>query len=110
MTADAGYYQVLTTVESKDDATSLARTLLENRAAACVQILGPIESHYWWQGEIQTEREWLCQIKTAADALDRLMTLIGEHHAYDTPEITATAIVQGSTQYLAWIGEETRAI
>jgi len=106
---DAGYYQVLTALESKDDAATLARTLLESRAAACVQIVGPVESHYWWQGEIQTEQEWLCQIKTAADTLDRLMTLIRDSHPYDTPEITATAIVHGSMDYLSWIVEETRA-
>jgi periplasmic divalent cation tolerance protein len=105
----ASYYQVLTTLASREDAAALARVVLERRAAACVQVLGPIESHYWWQGEIQTEQEWLCQIKTAAEVLDRLMALVKERHPYDVPEITATPIARGSEEYLRWVGAETQA-
>lgn len=97
---------MLTTLESKEDAARLAGVILDARAAACVQIVGPIESHYRWQGEVQTEAEYLCQIKTDAGALDRLMSLIGEHHPYDVPEITATPIVRGSQAYLDWIAAE----
>lgn len=109
MVDEAGQYQVLTTLETKDEAAALAGIILEGRAAACVQIVGPIESHYWWQGEIQVEQEWLCQIKTTAEALERLMALITDHHPYDIPEITATPIVRGSSDYLAWIAAEVSA-
>ncbi len=108
MATETGYYQVLTTLASSEDAAALARAVLESRAAACVQVVGPIASHYWWQGEIQTEQEWLCLVKTAAEVLDRLMALIAEQHPYDVPEVTATPITAGSEAYLRWIGSETR--
>jgi periplasmic divalent cation tolerance protein len=102
------FFQVLTTLESKEDAAGLAQVILDSRAAACVQIVGPIESHYWWQGAVQTEAEYLCLIKTHSDALDRLMQLIRDNHPYDVPEITATPIVTGSQAYLDWIAAEVR--
>lgn len=108
MATETGYYQVQTTLASREDAAALARSVLESRAAACVQVVGPIESHYWWQGEIQTEQEWLCLVKTAAGVLERLMALVTARHPYDVPEVTATPIAAGSEAYLRWIGAETR--
>ncbi len=102
------FHQVLTTLATAEDAARMARTLVEARAAACVQVVGPIHSTYWWEGAVQTEEEYLCLAKTDAEALDRLMDLIREHHPYDVPEITATLIVAGSPAYLAWIAAEVR--
>ena len=103
---DAGYFQVLTTTESKDDATALARAVLTERAAACVQVVGPVESHFWWRGELVTAEEWLCVMKTTAARLDPLLQLVREKHGYDVPEVTATPITRGSPSYLDWISEE----
>lgn len=103
------FYQVLTTLETAGDAQRLARTLVEGRGAACVQVVGPIRSTYWWEGAVQVEEEHLCLIKTDGAALDRLMDLIAEHHPYDVPEITATPIVKGSRAYLDWIAAEVRS-
>jgi len=102
------FYQVLTTLETAEDAQRLARTLVEARGAACVQVVGPIQSTYWWEGAVQVEEEHLCLVKTDGVALERLMSLIRENHPYDVPEITATPIVKGSQAYLDWIATEVR--
>ncbi|HMA48056.1 MAG TPA: divalent-cation tolerance protein CutA [Frankiaceae bacterium] len=101
------YLQVTTTAESREDADRLARALLDARVAACVQIVGPITSSYWWKGGVETDEEWLCLIKTTMARFDELAERIKELHSYETPEITAVPISQGSPDYLAWIGRET---
>jgi len=100
------HYQVMTSTDSRLAARELAGTLLESRLAACVQIVGPIESHYWWKGNIESSEEWLCLMKTDGASLDTLITKVGELHSYETPEITATEIVAGDRRYLDWISEE----
>lgn len=91
---------------SEDDATRLSEALIERRLAACVQVVGPIESRYRWQGEVEVEREWQCLAKTTATGYAALEAAIRELHAYDEPEIVATPIVAGSAGYLAWVEAE----
>jgi periplasmic divalent cation tolerance protein len=79
--------QVLTSIDSQKKARLLRRRLLEERAAACVQVIGPVDSAYWWQGEIEEAREWLCLAKTHASTYERLESLIKQNHPYETPEI-----------------------
>jgi len=98
--------QVVTTTETKSDAQAIARAVVEKRLAACVQIIGPITSTYWWQGEIETAEEWLCLIKTRADLFEQLEAAIKEVHPYDVPEILAVPVVAGSEDYLAWLDRE----
>jgi periplasmic divalent cation tolerance protein len=100
--------QVVTTVDSEDSAESLARGIVDARLAACVQIVGPIRSLYWWQGSVDDAREWQLVIKTTKQRLTALEAFIKENHSYDTPEITATEITWGSREYLDWISAETR--
>ncbi|WP_214103051.1 divalent-cation tolerance protein CutA [Acrocarpospora catenulata] len=100
------YLQVATTVESDEDARRLARGVVEGRHGACVQIVGPIRSVYWWQGELEEAQEWQLLVKTTADAYPSLEAYLKQHHSYETPEIIATAIVTGSPEYLAWIAAE----
>ena len=88
------------------DAQAIARALVEKRLAACVQIIGPITSTYWWQGEIETAEEWLCLIKTRADLFEQVEAAIKEVHPYDVPEILAVPVVAGSEDYLAWLDRE----
>lgn len=104
----ADFIQVVTTVDSEDVAEMLARGMLEAHLAACVQIVGPIRSLYWWQGSIDDVREWQLVIKTASDRLSALEAHIKANHSYDTPEITVTEISGGSREYLDWINAETR--
>jgi periplasmic divalent cation tolerance protein len=103
------YLQVLTTIDSEEKALALQRVLLDQRTAACVQVLGPLRSAYWWEGEIEEAEEWLCLVKTRSSAYGRLESLIKQHHPYETPEIIALPIVAGNQDYLEWIKAETTA-
>jgi len=109
MTAAAGeHLQVLTTAGSEQEAERIADVLLDGRLAACVQVVGPITSHYRWKGERRHDAEWLCIAKTRASLFDAVSGAIRTVHSYDVPEITAVPIVAGWDDYLAWITAETR--
>jgi periplasmic divalent cation tolerance protein len=103
----ATHIQVFTTVEREEDATALARAVVEQRLAACAQIVGPINSTYWWKGKVETAREWLCVMKSRSDAYPSLEAAIKAVHPYENPEIVATPIAAGSREYLRWLDEET---
>jgi periplasmic divalent cation tolerance protein len=98
--------QVITTTETKSDAQAIARAVVEKRLAACVQIIGPITSTYWWQGEIETAEEWMCVIKSRQDLYERLEEAIREVHPYDVPEVLAVPVIAGSKDYLRWLDSE----
>ena len=104
----ADFMQVVTTVDSEEAAEQLARGITGARLAACVQIVGPIKSLYWWHGELEDAREWQLVIKTTSERLPALEAHIKANHSYETPEITATEIPWGSREYLDWISAETR--
>ena len=102
----ADYVQVVTTVERKEDAERIARALVEARLAACVQVLGPITSTYWWKGEIETAEEWQCVAKSRGDLFARIGGAVRDLHPYEVPEILAVPIAAGSESYLAWLEEQ----
>jgi periplasmic divalent cation tolerance protein len=101
----AEFIQVLTTVERREEAERIARSLVEKRLAACVQIVGPIASTYRWKGEVETAEEWQCLVKTRRDLYPQVERGIRLLHSYAVPEIIATPIIAGSADYLAWLGE-----
>lgn len=107
-TADGGarHFQVLTAAASRAEAATIAEALLERRLAACVQIVGPVQSRYWWEGRLESAEEWLCLAKTTAAGVDEAVAEIGRRHSYETPEVTVTPIVAGSSGYLRWIDAE----
>jgi periplasmic divalent cation tolerance protein len=94
---------VLTTCGSEDEARRIANYLLENRLAACVNLLPRIESIYRWQGKVESSREWLLLIKTTAGKFASVRDAIRELHSYELPECIAIAIEDGSPDYLKWI-------
>ena len=100
------YIQAITTTETKTDAQAIASAVIEKRLAACVQIVGPITSTYWWQGEIETAEEWLCIIKSRQDLYPALEETILKVHPYDVPEILAVPVVTGHKDYLKWLDGE----
>lgn len=100
--------QVVTTTAEKSAAESLAQAVLEKRLAACVQISGPIESRYWWNGRIEMASEWTITMKTRRDLYKNLEKLLLELHPYDQPEIIATAVAEVSAGYLKWLGEQVK--
>ncbi len=101
------FVQVTTTAPSKELAQALARALVDERLAACVQVAGPIESIYRWQGTIETASEWHCFAKTRVELLPDVEATIRRLHTYTEPEVIATPIVGGSASYLNWLERET---
>lgn len=102
------HIHVVTTAASADEARRIATELVEERLAACVQIIGPIESIYRWQGKVETATEWQCWIKTRRQHYDSLEAAIRRLHSYEVPEILAVPIVAGSEAYLKWLSDQTR--
>ncbi len=100
--------QVQTALDSESAAASLATTLVEERLAACVQVVGPITSTYRWKGEIEQAMEWLCVAKTAKSLTSVVISRIRDLHPYQEPEILVTAATDGSAGYLDWVLSETR--
>ncbi|WP_456457977.1 divalent-cation tolerance protein CutA, partial [Nitratifractor sp.] len=99
------YLIVHTTVDDRAKAEFLARTILEARLGACIQIV-PIQSLYRWEGALESSDEYRLEIKTRADRYDTLEALLLRHHPYDTPEILAIPVVAGSEEYLRWVDGE----
>lgn len=106
---DYQHCQALTTTDSRDAAEALSRSAVEARVAACGQVVGPINSTYWWQGKIETAEEWYVVFKTTAERYPALEQHIRDHHSYDVPEIVLTPIVAGNPAYLSWVTTETSA-
>lgn len=101
----AEYVQVLTTAGSEEEAERIAAALVEQRLAACVQVVGPIASRYRWQGKPERAQEWQCLAKTEAALYERVEAAIRALHSYEEPEILAIPILAGSRGYLDWISE-----
>ena len=96
---------VLTTAGSIEEAQRIATALVEQRLAACVNILPGVESVFRWQGKIDRTREWLLMIKTKVEVFERVHDAIQKLHSYDVPEIISLEIDDGSAAYLGWIDE-----
>jgi periplasmic divalent cation tolerance protein len=100
------YIQVVTTTERQDDAQRIASLLVQERLAACVQIVGPIHSTYRWRGNIENAQEWQCWAKSRRDLYEAIEKAIREIHPYEVPEILAMPILIGYANYLAWLDGE----
>ena len=94
---------VLTTIAADADGAALARTLVEERLAACVNLLPAMTSLYRWKGQVEQDREQQVVIKTTTDRLAALETRIRELHAYELPEFLVVSAAGGSQEYLAWV-------
>lgn len=101
------FVQVITTTSTREEAQQIAQVLVARRLAACVQVLGPIESVYRWQGKVQASQEWYCTAKTRQTLFEEVAQAIQQEHSYDVPEIIALPIAAGSQSYLRWLAEQT---
>ncbi len=95
----------MTTTPNTGEANSLAKQIVEQKLAACVQILPPMTSVFFWEGGVQTESEHLLLIKTLENKYDELERFINSNHSYDVPEIVAVKSEAVSNGYLKWLTE-----
>lgn len=100
------YGVVLVTAASKAEAEAIARSLVEAKLAACVNLF-PIHSIYTWQGTLHQEEEWQLLIKTDLSLFSTLERRVRELHSYEVPEVVALPILAGSHPYLRWMAEQT---
>ena len=98
---------VLTTLPVDQDADQLARTLVIERLAACVNVLPPMRSIYSWKGAVESADERQIVIKTTAARVRDLETRIKSLHPYEVPEFVVLPITEGSDAYLSWLSENT---
>ena len=96
------YSLITTTTNDINSAKKIAKLLIENRLAACVQLI-PIESIYSWQNKINEEKEVTLLIKSKTDLFEKIKTVIMENHDYEVPQIIQIPITNGLPQYLNWI-------
>jgi periplasmic divalent cation tolerance protein len=99
---------VTTTVDSEDLAAQMSRAAVEGRLAACGQVMGPIMSTYWWEGNVDTAQEWTVVFKTTGEAAPSLIRHLKDSHPYDVPEILVTPVTAGNPGYLGWVEAQTR--
>ena len=97
---------VLCTAPDMEVARRLGRLLVEERLAACVNLVPEVRSIYRWQGEVCEEGEILMVVKTVQDQVAKLTEVLVEAHPYDLPEVVALNVRGGSADYMKWIVEE----
>lgn len=100
---EKSYLVLFITTASTGEAQQISRVLLEQRKAACVNIISNVESLFWWEDKLDSARENLLIVKTKASLLPEIINLVKKVHSYDVPEIIALPIVGGNQDYLEWI-------
>jgi periplasmic divalent cation tolerance protein len=101
---------VLTTAGSEEEARKIARHLVDNRLAACVNIIPQIESIYRWQGKVDSSREWLLLAKTTQERFPAVRDAIRKLHSYELPECVVLNLEDGSSDYLQWLADSVQEV
>lgn len=99
---------VYMTAASREEARTIGRTLVEERLAACANVIDGMESVYWWQGKLTEDREAVLIAKTRAALVPALTERVKQLHSYTVPCVVALPILDGNPAYLAWLTAETR--
>ena len=105
---EVGHIIVYITVPSREVGEGLARMLVGERLAACVNIVPGMTSIYSWEGEVEEDEELLLMVKTKSTLFERLSEAVQKAHPYEVPEVIGVPIVAGSKAYLDWIKAETK--
>jgi len=100
------YALVYITTSGEDESKKVGRVLVEEKLAACVNIIASIESIYLWKGEIEDDKESLLIAKTKINNMDKIIDRVKEIHSYETPAILAIPVIDGSKDYLDYIDSE----
>jgi len=99
---------VLSTCASEEEAEALARSMVEQRLAACVNVIPRMRSYYRWKGALESAEECLLLIKSSRDRFHELMAALEKAHSYEIPEVLALQVVDGADNYLNWIDVSLR--
>lgn len=99
---------VAMTAPGQEEGERIGRLLVEERLAACVNVMGGIRSIYRWKGEVCDEGEVMLWVKTRSDLLPRLQDRVRQVHPYEVPEVVAIDITHGLPEYLSWVAQETK--
>ncbi|MBM3248900.1 MAG: divalent-cation tolerance protein CutA [Candidatus Omnitrophica bacterium] len=99
---------VFVTCANSKQADKIAQALIKAKLAACVNLINPINSLFWWQGKVDSSKETLLIVKSRKSLFSQIEKLVRHLHSYDLPEIIALPIVNGSKKYLDWIDDSTR--
>ncbi|MBI4295834.1 MAG: divalent-cation tolerance protein CutA [Chloroflexi bacterium] len=105
----AGELVILITAASVQEGSKIARSLLEKRRVACVNIIPSVNSLFWWRDKIDSAEEVLLIAKSRAALLPQVIELVKQIHSYKVPEVIALPIVGGNADYLRWLNDETAA-
>ncbi len=101
---------VYITTSNAEEARSIAKAVVEERLAACANIIDNISSIYWWKGRIEEDSEALLLLKTPRAKVEALIARVKELHSYELPDITVIPLEGGLEEYLMWVKEETRSV
>ena len=101
----SGYAVVMSSVGSQEEASLIARALVERHLAACANVVSGVVSTYRWKGQVETEPEWLLIVKTRVDRFEAVRLAIRELHSYELPEIVMIEMRDADPTYLAWIDD-----
>lgn len=100
---------IMVTAASRRECRKIARHLVEEKLAACVNITQAIESIYRWEGKLADEKEFVMLIKSKRELFPEIKAAIAKLHSYHTPEIVCLPIIDGSRNYLQWIADSVKA-
>ncbi len=103
---EASKVVVLITTATEEEAHSIAELLLNQRKAACINIVPRVDSLFWWQGKLDSEQESLLIVKARASLLPEIIEMVKRAHSYEIPEIIALPIISGNEDYLKWMDSE----
>lgn len=107
MIAARDFRIVFVMAADEDESARIAQALVQEKLAACVNVVGPVQSTYRWRGAIETAREYMLVIKAAMRDFAKLERRVRELHSYEVPEIIAIPLAAGSKPYVAWLAEST---
>jgi periplasmic divalent cation tolerance protein len=102
------FISVHITTKDKVEAQFIGKALLEERLVACINVIENVYSSYWWEGQIEESNEAILIAKTKAAHLQLLIGKVKDLHSYANPCIVALPIIEGSSDYLAWLAKETK--